>query len=539
MPNYSTTSATGVVNIVIEPSGYPGEQLLLAATPIVATITGFSAPIGSTGNRLHIKITGWDASGTFTVTGVGSPLNTETYTVAAPTTQQSQSPQLADFEIVTVNSYTSISNVTTTGITNGVMTVYGIVAGKFNLPCVIKSKRKPKTYSPNEHSGSISRNRKIVQLTNETTIDEIKQDVYANLSLWWAYTIMGDPIVTTIPATPSPIVTSVPITGATSTLTIATPPLAPQQKLIFNVTAFTTAGTMTILGTSGGVAGVTEVVSLTAVGTFYSSNAYSVITSITNATSALTLSVTAVFGWSLAFSSESKKRTMAAEWFDGVGSWTHPFCFFTDASFDIKVQTEASITVKGIAQDKLAIGDRTTTPLGGNNRIASLGLNLDDLPIVGWQTAVFVDAITGTPATTSYGDLQELKIDIKTPDEAAYTFSNSQNFNRAYAGKRECDIEMLIDFVDMYEYEQMRQQLKQYLNFQFIGQRIGTVAGVTYCKSWTWTIPMRGAGDFEVTSDPSKALVTAKALFQAEYDAALASSYKLVVVTTTPPTYAL
>ncbi len=138
MPNYSTTSATGVVNIVIEPSGYPGEQLLLAATPIVATITGFSAPIGSTGNRLHIKITGWDASGTFTVTGVGSPLNTETYTVAAPTTQQSQSPQLADFEIVTVNSYTSITNVTTTGITNGVMTIIMRMVNRICIPSMAR-----------------------------------------------------------------------------------------------------------------------------------------------------------------------------------------------------------------------------------------------------------------------------------------------------------------------------------------------------------------------------------------------------------------
>src|SRR5690348_3233525 len=102
----SATAAKGIANIMLE--GTSGEQLLLAPTAVSATITGITAPSGSTGMRFHIKITNWTASGSFTVNGTGSPGNTETYTVAAPTAQQTQSAQLASFEIVTANAYTAV-----------------------------------------------------------------------------------------------------------------------------------------------------------------------------------------------------------------------------------------------------------------------------------------------------------------------------------------------------------------------------------------------------------------------------------------------
>lgn len=537
MPNYySATSVKGTCAVMLETAGSPGMQLLLASTAITATITGITAPSGSTGMRFYIHITNWTTSGSVTINGTGTPANTETYNVAAPTAQQTQSAQTASNDFVSVNSYSAITNITTTGLSNGVITVWGIQAGKFTLPSVMKSQTKYKNYSPNEHNALIERDKKLLQLPNETTIDDIKQDVYADLSLWWPYVMLGAPTVASIPATPTSLLAA---TAITSTMSLTTQPTAPGMRLILTVTSFTVAGTLTITGTVNGIANVSESISITAAGTFYSSNVYSAVNAsgITNASTAATLAVTGAFGWQLTFLSGASKYTAAIEWFDGVGSWTHPFCLFTEGTLDLKVLTEATITAKGVAQNKLGIGDRTVTPLSGTNRITSLGVNLNDLPIVAWQTAVYMDAITGTPLTTSYADLQELKIDIKSPDEHHYTFTNSQVFNRAYAAKREFLVDATLNFIDLIQYEQWRQMLKQYLSVQTLGQYIGTTGGTAYYKSWTWTLPIRSDGTFDIASDPSKAIVTAKANWRCEYDSGIGAAAKLVVVTSLPPTY--
>lgn len=535
----TATAAKGVVNLMLE--GTSGEQLLLAPTAVVATVTGITAPTGSTGMRFHIKISNWTASGTFTINGTGTPNNTETVNVAAPTTQQIQSAQMANFEYVSTNAYTAVTNITTTGLTNGTITVYGIQAGKFAVPSILKSQRKPKIYSPNEHNSFIERDKKVLQLVNETTIDELKQDAYGDLTLWWPYMMMGAPTsTTTIPATPTSLKASTVV--ATTPQSLTTQPAAPGERLIFVVTgAGSTAGTIGITGTERYTnANATETITTSGNGTYYSSNVYSAIasngityTGMTGGSSA----ITGVFGWNLTFLSSANKYTAAIEWYDGVGSWTHPFSFFTEGDFDAKVLTEISVTAKGVAQDKLPIGDRTTTPLSGTNRVSSLGQNLNDLPLVGWQTAVYMDAITGTPLTTAYNDLQELKVTIKTPDEHHYTFTNTTNFNRAYAGKRQCTVDATINFIDLLQWEQFRQNLKQYLAFQFLGGYLGTDGSTPYFKSWTWTLPIRSDGGFDIASDPSKAIVTAKATWMTEYDSGIGAAYKLVVATSIPPTY--
>lgn len=532
---YTATSAKGIINII--PEANPGEQLLLATTAVISTITGLTAPSGSTGMRLHIRVVAWTASGTLTITGTGSPANTETVNVAAPTQQQVQSAQMASYEYVSVNAYTAITNITTTGLTGGFITVWGIQAGKTQLSGTMKSKRTPKTYSPNAHNGLIERDYHVLQLVNNTTIDEIKQDTYGDLSLWWPYMVMGAPTTTaTYPASPTSLMAA---TSITSSMTLTTQPTSPGMKLILTVTAFTVAGTLTITGTVNGVAGVTENIAVTVAGTYYSSNVYSAVSGITNATTAATLAVTGVYGWSYTFLSGSNPYSMAVEWFDGAGSWTHPYSFATDADFDSKVDGEVTLTAKGKASDKLPIGDRTTANISGVNRIAAIGTSLNDLPMVGWQSLIYLDPITGTPMTTSYGDMQEFKLSLKLSPEEHFTYNNSQNFSRVYAGKREATVDATVIFTNYFDWEQFRQNLKQYLVYQLLnGNPIGVNGSSPLYKSWTWTLPLRSDGDFEPTSDPSKAVVTAKGKWRTEYDSTLGGSYKLVVIDQIPPNYA-
>src|SRR5258708_38795617 len=153
------TSAIGRVGIVIESTS--GEQVLLAPVVAIATNTGISAPSGSTGMRLHIYIKAWLTSGTFTINGTGTPASTETVNVASPTAQQLQMVQA--FEYVSVNTYTAITNITTTGgVTGSLLSVGGIQAAKFNVPTTkFVSKRKTALYSANEVSGLIARGKKV------------------------------------------------------------------------------------------------------------------------------------------------------------------------------------------------------------------------------------------------------------------------------------------------------------------------------------------------------------------------------------------
>jgi hypothetical protein len=530
----TATAAKGIINIMLE--GSNGEQQLLVPTAVSATMTGITAPTGSTGMRFHLRLSNWTASGTITINGTGTPNNSEVFSVAAPTAQQTQSPQLANFEVTSANAYTAITNITTTGLTNGVLEVLGIQAGKFQAPGTMVSDRDPKTYSPNEHSGLMEMDKKILQLTNATSIDSLTQDVYADISLWWPYMMMGAPTSTaSIPATPTSLFSAASISASQS---LSTQPTAPGMKLIFTITNFTVAGTLTIAGTSYGVA-TTENISITANGTYYSQNVYSAVNAsgITNASTAATMAITGAFGWQLTFKSGAALYTAAIEWFDGTGSWTHPFSMADEGTFDVKVNGEGTVSIKGKAQDKLPIGDRTTTPLSGVNRIAALGTNLNDIPIAGWQGMVYLDPITGTPLTTQYTNMQELKITLKVPQDAHYTFTNRQTFNRAYPGKRQALVESTIDFTDLVQYEQFRQNLKQYLVFQFLGPYIGTDSGTIYSKSWTWTVPFKYDGKIGLTSDPKTSIVTIKPKFTAEYDSGIGGSYKLVVITQQPPTY--
>src|SRR5216683_40804 len=253
------TSAKGVCGIMIE--GTSGEASLLPATAVIATITGFTAPSGSTGMRLHIIITNWTASGSFTVTGAGTPNNTEgPITVAAPTVQQLQSPQVANFEYTSLNSYTAITNITTTGLTAAVFVVKGVQGAKFNIPVTsFKSNHKIALYSPNEFSGFMARDKKLIQAHNEASLDALDSDWYGDLSLYWVYMMLGTPVGNnwaTLPAAPLSVVASATIIAS---MTIANQPTAPGMKLIITATTFAAGAAITIIGTSYGVS-TTEVV---------------------------------------------------------------------------------------------------------------------------------------------------------------------------------------------------------------------------------------------------------------------------------------
>lgn len=527
------TSAKGVVNIMIE--GTSGMQQLLAPTAISATVSGISAPSGSTGMKILVRITAWSASGTFTVNGTATPGADSAVTVAAPTAQQLQSGQLYSFDYVTIGAYTAITNITTTGFTGGgTIQVFGIQAGKYNIPVTaFKSTRKVPLYSPNEHNGLMERDKKLIATHNETSVDNLDSDFYGDLSLYWVYLMLGAPTWSTLPAAPTSIVAAATIIAS---MTIAAQPTAPGMKLILVFSGFTGNPSITISGTSYGLA-VSETITPTGNGTYYSANVYSALTSIGGSTNGTTLAVTGVFAWKGTVLSGATRQTAAVEHFDGSASWTHPFVAATDGDMTIGTKAEAKLTLKGIAQDRLPIGDRTTNPLQ-TSRVTSIGTPLADIPLAGWQTQVWIDAITSTSQTTLFSDPdEEIKIVLKTPTEAHWTFNNQQPFTRAYPIKPEYTAELTYDILNLLQYEQFRQNLKQYLVIQLFGRFVGTTGGTTYYEGWTWTLPGRYDGQYDQEAQPAKGNVFSKPKWRCEYDSTIGGSVQLVIVTQNPPNY--
>ncbi len=528
------TSIKGTCGIMIE--GTSGEVTLLAPVTAIATNTGITAPSGSTGMKLHIILNAWLTSGSFTINGTGSPNNTETVTVAAPTTQQTQSQTGYSFEYVSMNNYTAITNVTTTGgVTGATLTVKGVQAAKYNIPVeVFKSTPKQPQYSPNEFSGSQARDKRLIAQYKDCTIDNLDSNFYGYLSMYWIYLMLGSPPSwTTLPASPLSIVASATIVAS---LTIANQPTAPGMKLICVFSTYASGAAITITGTQYGLT-VNETITPTGNGTYYSANVYSAITTIGGSTNATTVVITGVFGWKGTVTSEATKQTAAIEHFDGSASWIHPFSFASSGSFAVNTKGEALLSLSGFAQDKLAIGDRTTTPLQ-TSRVTSLGIPLGDIPLAGWQTQVYIDNINGTAGTTVFTDPeQELKIMINTPDDRHWTFNNTQAFTRAYSGKYECTVSATYDIIDLLQNEQFRQNLKQYLVVKTVGEYIGTTGGTAYYKGWQWTLPVRYDGMYGQEAQTSVGNVFAKPALRTEYDAGIAGSYSVQIITRQPPNY--
>jgi hypothetical protein len=537
------TATTPKATVMLALEATPGEQLLLAATPGAATITGISAPPGTNGGKAHVIITNWTASGTFTITGTGTPGNTETVTVAAPNAQQAQSPQLVAFDYVSVNNYTAITNITTTGglaTSNATFVVKGITGADHNVPTLaFVSDRKVPPYSGNAHTGLMARDVHVTATNNQTSIDSFDTDLYGDLSLWWPYMEIGYVSVASIPASPTSLLATTALTSSPVVLT--TPPTAPAMKFIITATGYVaTPVTLTLSGTSYGLS-VTETITINANGAYYSSNVYSAFTNITTSSnsSGVSIAVTGVFGWALTFNEEGTRYTAAIEHFDGSASWVHPFSAMDGGDVTIQEKGNSKLTAKGKAQNKLAIGDRTTNPLQ-TSRVTSIAPPLGDLPLDGWQTLVYADAITGTAKTTLYTDPEEeIKITVTAKVEEHYTFNGTQDFTRAYPMKPEFMVTLSNDIQNLLQWTQSIQNLKQYLVIEQRGRQLGTVSNVTYYEGWVWTLPVRYNGKYGQVGDPNKGNTYAKPELRCEYDAGIGASLQLVCYTQNPPTYTL
>lgn len=538
------TPAKGQIGIVLENTSTPGENTLLPASNVAASMSLTTQPSGSTGMRLLIWIYGHTVSGTITVAGKDINGNAQTEAGGAinvpapPVGAQSAFVGKWEYETAGVFSSVNASGITTTGLTNGTIVVLGIPAPKYMVAATMKTKAKYDTYRPNEHRSSFDRNTKSLQLIKKVSVDEIKTALYPRESIWVGYMCFGTtPVVTTLPASPTSLLASTLVSG--SPLSLTTQPTAPGMALIVTITGSSAVGSIALAGQDIYGNAQSETITTAAGGsngngTYYSSKVYKSINAsgVTNTgNTGGSVAITGAFGYKYVWLPGDALSTAAFEKWTGVDTFSTPFTWIDEWTFELAAQKELSITGKGLAQDRTVIGDRTVTTLS-TSRAASLG-SPTDLPIAGWQTNVFLDTTAGAIPTTSFADMEDLKMVFKNPATPRWTLTNSQNYNRLNRAKREMELDCTLDLTNVLQLEQYRQFSLQYLTFQFIGQSIGGGNN----EQWQFSFPVR-IDDFDMESLPEGTNVPAKVKFIPELDTAgLGSSYQVTCITQQPPNY--
>lgn len=536
------TSAKGTLGLALENLSSPGLVLLYSGA-VSASFSLTTQPSGSTGMRLLILVQGNTATGTVSVAGTnvsGGSINETTPTIPLPPAGQNSVVSEAEYVTQDVFATVNSSGVTTTGLTNGVITIYGIQGAKYLIPCIADLERDYKYFTPKEARGLLDEETSMQQQVIDGKISKIDQALYPEDSLFLAYMgISNNPTVATIPASPTSLKASSAISGGPFSLT--SQPLTPGQVLIFVVTSSSAVGTIAITGVNQYGVAVSETITAAAGGsngngTYYSSNVYSTVNASGVAFTGLTsgsCAITGVYGWQYTFVPDGNALYSAAlEWYTGTDSTASPWAYLDEIDIDFDVNKETKVSLKGGMQDKLPIGNRSTNPLSAS-RVTALGQPLD-IPMIGWQTAIYVDSISGTPGTTPYSSVINGKISLKVPQQAIYTATQTQRYSRLYRKQRSAMLTASIDFTALDQYEQWRQNIQQFINFQFFGAYIGSTGGVVYNKSWSFIFAANYA-KFKI--DGSKlenvtADLEAKGIYNANYGA----SYKCVIVCQQPPT---
>jgi len=533
----------GLVALGLEVLGSPGPQVLLAKTAIASTMSLTTAPSGTTGMRMHVTISEYvSTSGTFTITGKdtsGATLVCGPITV--PPMLVGQNGMVTAYEYVTQEIFGSAtvttSAVTTTGLV-GNLRITGIMAAKYMMPCDIDPDAEFNTISPNENRGTYDQDFNIEQTTRTVVLNKMDQALYPESSMWlWYAMVNATPVVTTLPSTPTVLKASTAVSGGALTLT--TQPTAYGMLLIFTTTGVTAAGTIVIAGASdqyGITVGETISVPNVAAGTYYSTRVYSNVPSGAITFTGLTggsVAVAGVFGIQYVFTPGSTEPyTFVAEYFDGTLSSTLPFCALGDATLDLGLDKEGAISTKGIAQNLLPIGDRSSTPVS-TSRITPLGQS-SDAPMVGTSMQIFMDPISNTPLTTLYNDLFTMKLEWKWDVIPKWTATLYQAYNRVYRKKRQTMMSATVDFNNPAQWELFRKNQRQYFGTQVVGSYLGG----GYSKSVT-VVAAAKILKYTRTSGPDKENVEAAVEATCEYDIALGAAYRVTIINQQPPVYNL
>lgn len=527
---------------VLENLTTPGKQLLLAQTAIAASMSLTNQPGASpaTGQHLHLAITGNTAVGSVTVAGKdvnGNNISETISNIPIYNAANSQHPNVNDFEYCTQNVYASVNanGITTTGLTNGFITIYGGQAAKILIPSEVDIDPPIyEEYDPKEHRGLVYEATNIQQGVQKVDWS-VKQSLYPENSLIIPHAFASaSPTVTTIPASPTVLKAATAV--STGPFGLTTAPTGPGMLLQVVVTSAGAAGTIVVVGTNPAGQSITETIVASGNGTFYSSNTFASVgasgisfTGLTGGSAAFN----GVVAYDYVFLPAEQVYSLAGE--DYTGTDTANITLMTPTDFELSqdVKKAVELTVKGFAQDWQAIGDRTTANMTGSRGV-QLGQPLDK-PLTGWQSQIFIDPVPGSGGTvgaTQFMDLNTLKLAVKTPAEPEYNATNSQLMTGVYRNQIGGTIDLSINFKNLVQAENFRTNGKMILVIKYLGPVLGTNAGSLVQKAWIFYV----AAKYKAVKRKRAGKVTADIQGTIEYEPSLGYGLKIEVICTQPPT---
>jgi hypothetical protein len=580
----TNASVLGQAGLQLESTTNPGEVLVLPLTAISALpaslTTALSAITGAStfaGWRLHIFVTGNTASGTITILGkdFSQALNAVSEsTPTIPIAGTGSNLLSTGYEYVTQNILSSVNAAGVTlggGLTGGAVKIYAVAAVRSLQPMLFDvPEEKIPPFSPVEQRGLRSRNTNIQRLNKTVDVPKLEQVFYPDtLNWWWPRMAIGAaPAQVTVPATPTVLHATYAVAGGAMSLTTQPNTLGPGQLIQLIVTGSSAVGTVIIAGTNIYGQAITETVqcgipaAANGNGTFYTQQVFATVGAGGVTFTGLTSGSVAFNG--LTASQETYTRssggagdTLASaslELFDGVDTSVLPYTFLEETLFEWAADAkEVKVTGKGGAQNMLAVGDRTTTPMFARARASQIGAvgafassaannpaaglwQPFDVGLSGWQTAVFIDPMSGSAGTTAYNQVLDGKMTFKTPQKRSFPSVNLQWFQKLYLQQSETELEFVVDFIDLVQYEMFRQNVEQQVQVQFIGPYLGSTGGTVYNKLWKFTF---NAHLIETKRDASKMeKVEARLKYLCRYDVTLGYEFQLVIINTLPPNYA-
>ncbi|SRR5579871_850194 len=584
----SNAAILGRVGIYPEPTASPGEVLVLAVTPVsslpASLTTALSAISGApayVGWRLLIVVTGNSATGTISVAGkdfsqAQNAVSETTPTI--PVAGSASNPLTSGYEYVTTMIFSSINanGVTVSGLTGGSVKIYAVLGARWLVPCMFDAEEKIPEYSPQEQRGLRSRHSNIIRLNKQVDLTSLKMLFYPDVcNAWLPRSVIGSsPSQATIPASPTVLKSTYAVAGGATSLTTQPNTLGPGSLIQLVVTGSSAVGTVVIAGTNIYGQAITETVQCGAPGaangngTYYTQQVFATVNASGISFTALTSGSVAFNGIILSQETYIRDKagagdtyqSLVVEQYTGADALVFPFAYPTETTIEWNAEKETTVTLKGGAQDSLAIGNRATTPLASsainyNTQIGAAGAFAGssggnpaaglwqpfDIGLAGWQVAAFIDALSGTPGTTAYNQILQGKIIFKTPQKPSYPSVNWQRFQKLYGQQDETQLDLTVDFIDEVQYEQFRQNIKQLIQVQFIGPYAGATGGTAYYKNWTFTF---AAKLITAKRDPSKMeKVEATITYLCEwtqnaFGAGVNGEYQLVVQSQLPPNYA-
>jgi len=159
-----------------------------------------------------------------------------------------------------------------------------------------------------------------------------------------------------------------------------------------------------------------------------------------------------------------------------------------DWQVDYEAEKEMKLTLKGLAQDKLSIGDRTVANLTTSN--FPVYAQPIDYPLVGPLGLFYIDPLAGPFATTQSFDIIKFMIKGITGLTRYMTANGTVVYQRVGRKRRKTQISAEVDFTNLLQYEKYKTNTKQIFVCKFQGPYIGvTPSGALQYKTLQFTLP--------------------------------------------------